>query len=61
VYNYGKMERGFTYIDDVVEGMVRLMNKPPKPNKNWKQGESSTSGSFAPYKIYNIGNNNPVP
>jgi len=60
VYNYGDMERDFTYIDDVVEGMLRLREKPPKPNPEWKQGESSASTSFAPYKVYNIGNNTPV-
>jgi UDP-glucuronate 4-epimerase len=53
VYNFGKMQRDFTYIDDVVEGVVRVMEKPP-------QGNSQNSTSSAPYKIYNIGNNSPV-
>ena len=52
VYNFGKMQRDFTYIDDVVEGVVRVIEKPP-------QSDSETS-SAVPYKIYNIGNNSPV-
>ncbi len=60
VYNYGNMERDFTYIDDIVEGIVRVMNKVPKPNKRWRGDKPDCSTSFAPYKIYNIGNNNPV-
>jgi UDP-glucuronate 4-epimerase len=52
VYNYGKMERDFTYIDDVVEGVVRVMYKIPQPENH--------GNSTAPYKIYNIGNNRPV-
>lgn len=54
VFNYGKMQRDFTYVDDVVEGVVRVMDKIPQPNL---QPESDTK---APYKIYNIGNNKPV-
>ncbi|ERT06558.1 polysaccharide biosynthesis family protein [Lyngbya aestuarii BL J] len=54
VFNYGKMQRDFTYIDDLVEGVVRVIDKIPQPNF---QAESSTK---APYKIYNIGNNTPV-
>lgn len=60
VFNHGKMERDFTYIDDVVEGLLRLRERPPKPQSDWKQNQSSASESFAPYKIYNIGNNTPV-
>ena len=52
VYNFGKMQRDFTYIDDVIEGIVRVIEKPP-------QSDSETS-SAVPYKIYNIGNNSPV-
>lgn len=51
VYNFGKMQRDFTYIDDVIEGVVRVMYKPPQCTQN---------SSIAPYKIYNIGNNSPV-
>ncbi|WP_317912893.1 NAD-dependent epimerase [Carnobacterium maltaromaticum] len=59
VFNDGKMERDFTYIDDIVEGIVKLIEKKPKPNMLWNE-ELGIDSSFAPYKIYNIGNNNPV-
>ncbi|WP_321434322.1 NAD-dependent epimerase [Trichococcus flocculiformis] len=61
VFNHGKMERDFTYIDDIVEGIVKLIEKAPVPNKDWDESKDELSSSFAPYKIYNIGNNNPVP
>ncbi|MBW4592210.1 MAG: NAD-dependent epimerase [Brasilonema angustatum HA4187-MV1] len=54
VYNFGKMQRDFTYIDDVVEGVFRVMLKPPQPNI------ANVANSNAPYRLYNIGNNNPV-
>ncbi len=54
------MKRDFTYIDDIVEGMVRLLNRPPLPNDNWDRSNPEPSSSYAPYKIYNIGNNKPV-
>lgn len=60
VFNHGKMERDFTYIDDIVEGVYKLINKIPKENKEWDEEKDSISESFAPYKIYNIGNNSPV-
>lgn len=60
VFNYGKMSRDFTYIDDIVEGIVRLIHRPPKPNQNWDGKNPDPSSSYAPYKIYNIGNNKPV-
>lgn len=60
VFNHGKMERDFTYIDDIVEGIVKLIDKAPSPNKEWDESKDDLSTSFAPYKIYNIGNNNPV-
>ncbi len=60
VYNYGKMRRDFTYIDDILEGVVRVMRKIPQPNSNWDAKNPDPSSSFAPYKIYNIGNNQPV-
>lgn len=60
VFNHGKMERDFTYIDDVVEGIVKLIDKVPAANKEWDERSDDLSTSFAPYKIYNIGNNNPV-
>ncbi|SDJ86184.1 NAD-dependent epimerase [Natronincola ferrireducens] len=60
VFNHGKMERDFTYIDDIVEGIVKLIDKAPNANKDWDESKDDLSTSFAPYKIYNIGNNNPV-
>lgn len=60
VFNHGKMERDFTYIDDIVEGIVKLIDKAPAANKDWDESKDDLSTSFAPYKIYNIGNNNPV-
>ncbi len=57
VYNYGNMQRDFTYIDDIIEGVVRVIDNPPKANPNWK-GEPSSS--VASYKVYNIGNGSPV-
>lgn len=62
VFNHGKMKRDFTYIDDIVEGVVRVMQRPPQPNLDWnkKIENPEPSSSWAAYKIYNIGNNNPV-
>ncbi|WP_345974751.1 NAD-dependent epimerase [Sulfurimonas sp. HSL3-7] len=60
VFNNGDMLRDFTYIDDIVEGVVRVMDSPAKSNPNWNGKKPDPSSSSAPYKIYNIGNNNPV-
>ncbi len=60
VYNYGKMKRDFTYINDIVEGVVRVIDNPPKENHNWSGKFPDPSTSKAPYKIYNIGNSSPV-
>jgi len=60
VYNEGKMTRDFTYIDDIVEGVVRVANTIPEPNPLWQGDRPDPASSFAPYRIYNIGNNNPV-
>ncbi len=60
VFNHGKMKRDFTYVDDIVEGIVRLLDVKPLPNKEWDESEGKLSESFAPYKIYNIGNNTPI-
>ena len=60
VYNNGNMRRDFTYIDDVVEAIIKLIYKIPVPNKNWNDKNPDPSSSFAPYKVYNIGNNKPV-
>lgn len=60
VFNYGKMRRDFTYIDDIVEGVVRVLDKVPEANHNWSSDLPDPSSSNAPYKLYNIGNNQPV-
>ena len=60
VYNFGKHRRDFTYIDDIVEGIVRVLDKPATSNLNWDSNRPDPSSSIAPYRIYNIGNNNPV-
>ena len=60
VFNNGKMRRDFTYVDDIVEGIVRLLPNVPKGNPKWNGENPDPSTSFAPYKIYNIGNNKPV-
>lgn len=60
VFNYGKMQRDFTYIDDIVEGVARVMEMIPGPNPDWSGDHPDTATSYAPYKLYNIGNNNPV-
>lgn len=60
VFNYGKHRRDFTYIDDIVEGVIRVLDKPAQPNPNWDSANPDTATSKAPYRIYNIGNNQPV-
>lgn len=60
VFNQGDMSRDFTFIDDIVEGMIRLIDHSPKPNNYWDRNNPDPSSSYAPYQIYNIGNNNPV-
>jgi len=57
VFNNGKMSRDFTYIDDI----VKVIDKPSQPNKEWNAKDPEISSSSAPYKIYNIGNNAPLP
>ena len=60
VFNHGKMKRDFTYIDDIVTGITKVLDSPPKGNDGWNGKEPDPSGSRAPYKLYNIGNNSPV-
>ena len=60
VFNNGKMQRDFTYIDDIVEGVVRVTDKPASPNPNWDGATPDPGTSSAPYRLFNIGNNNPV-
>ncbi|MEM0940263.1 MAG: NAD-dependent epimerase [Bacteroidota bacterium] len=60
VFNHGNMKRDFTYVDDIVEGMYRLMTTPPTKNENWDAANPNPASSFAPYQLFNIGNNSPV-
>jgi UDP-glucuronate 4-epimerase len=60
IFNNGEMKRDFTYIDDIVEGIIRVIDSPPTGDKTWNGKEPDPSSSKAPYKIYNIGNSNPV-
>lgn len=60
VFNEGRMQRDFTYIDDIVEGIVRLLGRPPEPDPAWDRSHPDPGSSYAPYRVYNIGNNKPV-
>lgn len=60
VFNYGNMKRDFTYVDDIVEGVVRVVDRIPEPNPGWNGQTPDSATSKAPYRLYNIGNNNPV-
>jgi UDP-glucuronate 4-epimerase len=60
VFNHGRMKRDFTYIDDIVDGVLKVLDRIPVPNPEWASQTPNPSNSFAPYRIYNIGNNNPV-
>ena len=60
VFNYGKHRRDFTYIDDIVEGIIRVLDRVPKGNENWDGKNPDPSSSYAPYRFYNVGNNKPV-
>ena len=60
VFNNGRMQRDFTYIDDIIEGVVRVMDRIPAPDAGWSGESPDAAASYAPYRIYNIGNNNPV-
>jgi UDP-glucuronate 4-epimerase len=59
LFNHGNMRRDFTFVEDVSEAIVRLMDSPPQGNPNWSGDEPDPASSAAPWKIYNIGNNNP--
>ena len=60
VFNHGRMKRDFTYIDDIVEGVIRIAAKPAAPNPEWRGDAPDAGSSLAPWRIYNIGNNSPV-
>ena len=61
VFNYGKHTRGFTYIDDIVEGIVRVLDTVPQPNPSWSGAAPDAATSLAPYRLYNIGSNTATP
>lgn len=60
VFNHGKMKRDFTYIDDIIEGVVRVVENTASPHPDWSGDNPDPGTSYAPFRIYNIGNNNPV-
>ena len=60
VYNYGNHRRDFTYIDDIVEGVIRILDRPASGNSDWKGDAPDSGTSLAPWRLYNIGNNSPV-
>jgi len=60
VFNHGKLQRDFTYIDDIIEGIVRVKDQPPLPSTTWSSAQPDPATSSAPYRLYNIGNNSPI-
>ncbi len=60
IFNEGRMERDFTYVDDIIEGVVRIARRPAAPDPRWDPMNPNPASSFAPYRLYNIGNNRPV-
>ncbi len=60
VFNEGKMKRDFTYIDDIVEGVIRVVERIPEPDTDWDSNNPDSATSYAPYRIYNIGNSSPI-
>jgi len=60
VFNFGKMQRDFTYVDDIVEGVVRVLDTPARANENFDTSNPDPSSSYAPYRVYNIGNHQPI-
>ena len=60
IYNFGNMERDFTYIDDIIEGLIRVIKRIPNADPQWSSENPDPATSAAPFKLYNIGNNNPV-
>jgi len=60
IFNYGKMQRDFTYIDDIVEGVIRVLDKPPSSNPSFDKSNPDAATSWAPHRVFNIGNSSPV-
>jgi UDP-glucuronate 4-epimerase len=61
VFNRGEMVRDFTYVDDIAEGVIRVLDRPATPDANWRGDDPDAATSRAPYRVFNIGNNKPVP
>jgi UDP-glucuronate 4-epimerase len=61
LFNYGNHTRDFTYVDDIVEGVIRVLDQPAQPDRDWSGDHPDPHSSTAPYRLYNIGSNNPVP
>ena len=61
VFNHGNMQRDFTYIDDIIEGVFRIMKTLPEPDPDWNGQTPDPGTPFVPYRLYNIGNNQPEP
>ncbi len=60
VFNYGRMKRDFTYIDDIIDGIMRVLPRIPTPDPQWDSAHPDSGTSYAPYRLYNMGNNHPV-
>ncbi len=60
LFNYGNHRRDFTFIDDIVEGVIRVLDRPAQSNPDWDSANPDSATSYAPWRVYNIGNNNPV-
>jgi UDP-glucuronate 4-epimerase len=60
VFNHGKMQRDFTFVDDIVEGVIRVMDRPAEPNPHYRSEQPDPGTSNAPFRVFNIGNHNPV-
>jgi len=60
LFNNGRMRRDFTYIDDVTEAVIRLVKEPPQPNPAWSRDAPEPATSYAPWRLYNVGNSRPV-
>ena len=61
IFNHGNMVRDFTYIDDIVEGVIRVLDKPATPNPQFDSATPDPASSHAPYRVFNIGNSQPTP
>jgi UDP-glucuronate 4-epimerase len=60
VFNYSHLRRDFTYVDDIVEDIIRVLDRVPQPSPDWRGDAPDSATSAAPYRLYNIGNNQPV-